>query len=182
MEQPPGQNSCNVRLSELFADGKNTLIIYSFMFGPKMERACPSCTSILDGLDGETPHVTQRVNFAVVAKSPIEQIMNFAESRGWRNLRLLSSANNTYNRDYHGEDADEDQIPALNVFVKRDGAMYISTIPSSYTRRANRVGTRAMSIQFGRSGICSTRLRKVAGRIGIRSWRTGKLVQSGGQR
>ena len=113
-----------VRLSELFADGKRTLIIYSFMFGPKMERACPSCTSILDGLDGETPHVTQRVNFAVVAKSPIEQIMNFAESRGWRNLRLLSSANNTYNRDYHGEDADEDQIPALNVFVKRDGAIH----------------------------------------------------------
>ena len=124
MEQPQRQNSCAVRLSELFADEKNTLIIYSFMFGPKMERARPSCTSILDGLDGETPHVTQRVNFAVVAKSPIEQIMNFAESRGWRNLRLLSSANNTYNRDYHGEDADEDQIPALNVFVKRDGAMY----------------------------------------------------------
>jgi predicted dithiol-disulfide oxidoreductase (DUF899 family) len=59
-------------------------------------------------LDGETPHVIQRVNFAVVAKSPIERIMKFAESHGWRNLRLLSSANNTYNRDYHGEDADED--------------------------------------------------------------------------
>ena len=37
---------------------------------------------------------------------------------------MLSSANNTYNRDYHGEDADEDQIPALNVFVKRDGAIH----------------------------------------------------------
>src|SRR5207237_2321702 len=66
----------------------------------------------------------QRVNFAVVTKSPIERIMKFADSRGWRNLRLLSSANNTYNRDYHGEDADEDQIPALNVFVKRDGAIH----------------------------------------------------------
>jgi len=124
VEQPQGQNSRTVGLSELFADGNDMLIIYSFMFGPKMERACPSCTSILDGLDGETPPVTQRVNFAVVTKSPIERIMKFAESRGWRNLRLLSSVSNTYNRDYRGEDADEDQIPALNVFVKRDGAIH----------------------------------------------------------
>ena len=34
---------------------------------------------------------------------------------------MLSSHNNTYNRDYHAETPDGGQIPILNVFV-RDGA------------------------------------------------------------
>jgi predicted dithiol-disulfide oxidoreductase (DUF899 family) len=110
-----------VHMSQLFAEGKDTLLLYSFMYGPKMAQACPSCTSILDGLDGEAPHVLQRVNFAVVAKSPIARIQQYARGRGWRNMLLVSSAKNTYNSDYHGESADGGQVPALNVFVRRDG-------------------------------------------------------------
>jgi predicted dithiol-disulfide oxidoreductase (DUF899 family) len=113
-----------VRLSELFAEGQDTLVIYSFMYGPQMPEPCFACTSILDGLDGQAPHVIQRVNFAVVAKSPISRIMQFAKPRGWRNLRLLSSADNTYNHDYHAESPEGDQLPALNVFVRRDGAIH----------------------------------------------------------
>jgi predicted dithiol-disulfide oxidoreductase (DUF899 family) len=75
-------------------------------------------------LDGESPHVNQRANFFVAAKSPLERILAFTEPRGWHNLRLLSSANNTYNHDYHAETEKGDQLPALNVFVKRDGAIY----------------------------------------------------------
>jgi predicted dithiol-disulfide oxidoreductase (DUF899 family) len=108
-----------VRLSELFVREPASLVVYSFMYGPKMAKACPSCTSILDSLDRTAPHVTQRINLVVVAKSPIERIRAHARARGWRNLRLLSSANNTYNRDYHGETASESQIPALNVFTRR---------------------------------------------------------------
>ena len=113
-----------VRFSELFATGKDTLAIYSFMYGPRMKAACPMCTSILDALDGETPHVRDRVNFAVVARSPLERIRTFARERGWRNLRLLSSASNTYNTDYRAENADGDQLPALNVFVRRNGGIH----------------------------------------------------------
>jgi predicted dithiol-disulfide oxidoreductase (DUF899 family) len=113
-----------VRLSELFADGKDTLIVYSYMYGPQMKQPCVACTSILDALDGEAPHVTQRVNLAVVAKSPIDRILQFTEDRGWRNLRLLSSARNTYNRDYHGELPDGAQMPTLNVFVRRDDKIH----------------------------------------------------------
>lgn len=109
-----------VRLSKLFEPGKDVLAIYSFMYGPEVERPCPSCTSILDSLDGTAVHVRQRINLAVVAKSPLERILAFADERGWRRLRLLSSAGNTYNRDYHGETADGAQMPMLNVFV-RDG-------------------------------------------------------------
>jgi predicted dithiol-disulfide oxidoreductase (DUF899 family) len=115
-----------VRLSELFQPGKDTLLLYSYMFSSAMNRPCTSCTSILDGLDGTSPHATDRVNFAVVAKSPIERLRALGQERGWRNLRLLSSAGNRYNADYHAEDADGDQLPALNVFVRRPDGIYHS--------------------------------------------------------
>jgi predicted dithiol-disulfide oxidoreductase (DUF899 family) len=119
------------RMSELFSlgkdsPGKDTLVIYSYMFGPNMHAPCVSCTSILDGMNGAAPHVRQRVNFAVAAKSPLARIREVARGRGWNNLRLLSSAGNTYNRDYHGENAKGDQEPSLNVFVRRDGKIYHS--------------------------------------------------------
>ena len=113
-----------VRIPELFEPGKDTLLIYSFMYGPEMASACTSCTSILDGLNGSAPHVMNRVNFVVVAKSPLERIRAFARGRGWRNLRLLSSASNSYNRDYYGESPEGKQQPSLNVFVRRDGAIH----------------------------------------------------------
>ena len=80
-----------VRSSELFAPGKDTLAIYSFMFGPERERPCPGCTHFLDGLDGASRHIYQRINLAVVAKSPLPRILSFAEERGWRWLQLLST-------------------------------------------------------------------------------------------
>jgi len=128
----------DVRLSELFAPRKDSLVIYSFMFprdptderpGPKhgetallplAEGPCPSCTALLDQLDGAVEHATPHINLAVVAKSPLGRILSFAEERGWRRLRLLSSAGNSYNRDYLGETPEGHQRPMLNVF-HRDG-------------------------------------------------------------
>jgi predicted dithiol-disulfide oxidoreductase (DUF899 family) len=118
----------DVRLSELFAPGKDSLAIYSFMFprDPGDDRPgardgpCPSCVALLDQLDGAALHVEPKMNFAVVAKAPAEQLLAFGEERGWRHLRLLSSHDNTYNHDYHGETAEGDQRPLLNVF-HRDG-------------------------------------------------------------
>ncbi len=128
----------DVRLSELFAPGQDSLIIYSFMFPrdsgderpgpssgqsallPLAEGPCPSCVAFLDQLDGTVEHLSQHVGFAAVAKAPAPRILTFAAERGWRRLRLLSSAGNTYNRDYHGETAEGDQRPLLNVF-HRDG-------------------------------------------------------------
>ena len=110
-----------VRFSELFARPDASLVVYSFMYGPNMAKACPSCTSILDSLDRTAPHARERVNLVVVAKSPLARIRAHTRDRGWRNLRLLSSANNTYNRDYHGEDEKGAQLPTLNVFTMGDG-------------------------------------------------------------
>ncbi len=111
----------STRLSELFSPGQDALILYSFMYGPQMKQACPMCTSMLDGLNGQIPHIRERANIAIVAKSPIARIRDHARARGWRNLRLLSSADTTYNADYLGEAADGSQMPALNVFVRRGG-------------------------------------------------------------
>jgi predicted dithiol-disulfide oxidoreductase (DUF899 family) len=128
----------DVRMSELFAPDKDSLLIYSFMFprdpgderpGPEggetallplAEGPCPSCVGLLDQLDGAVEHATQHVNLAVVAKSSLPRVLTFAEERGWRRLQLLSSAANTYNRDYHAETEEGHQRPMLNVF-HRDG-------------------------------------------------------------
>jgi predicted dithiol-disulfide oxidoreductase (DUF899 family) len=108
-----------VRMSELFAPGKDSLLVYSFMYGPEMKTPCPSCTSIIDSLNGSVEHVTQRANLVVVAKSPIARVRAFARERGWNRLRLLSSEKNSYNRDYQGENAEGNQTPALNAFTRR---------------------------------------------------------------
>ncbi len=55
------------RLSELFADGKPSLVLYSLMYGPGGS-PCTMCTAMLDGLDGNVPHISDRTNIAVVAK------------------------------------------------------------------------------------------------------------------
>jgi predicted dithiol-disulfide oxidoreductase (DUF899 family) len=128
----------DVRLSELFAPGSDSLVIYSFMFPrdpgdqtpaprdgetarlPLAEGPCPSCTALLDQLDGAAEHVSQHINLAVVAKAPLPRVLAFARERGWRHMRLLSSAGNTYNADYFAETADGVQRPMLTVF-QRDG-------------------------------------------------------------
>ena len=117
-------HASEVKLTELFAPGKDSLLIYGFMFGPNMDHACPMCTSFLDSLDGAAPHLMQRMNLAVCARSPIERIAEFAASRGWRNLRLLSSAKNNYHHDYLAEGDDGAQWPMANVFVRRDAAIH----------------------------------------------------------
>lgn len=105
-----------VRFSELFAPGKDTLAVYSFMYPPG-GGACPACTSLIDGLDGLAHHITDRVNFVVMAKADIATFRTWARERGWRNVRLLSSGGTTYNTDYVSERG-EDQIPIINVFRK----------------------------------------------------------------
>jgi predicted dithiol-disulfide oxidoreductase (DUF899 family) len=128
----------DVKLSELFEPGRDSLVIYSFMFPrdpgdkrpgppsgqtallPLEEGPCPSCVAFLDQIDGAAEHAAQHLNLAVVAKSPLPRVATFGEERGWKRLRLLSSAGNTYNRDYLAETPEGAQRPMLNVF-HRDG-------------------------------------------------------------
>ena len=107
-------------LAALFGD-KQTLVVYSYMFGPQRERPCPMCTSLLSAWDGEARDIQQRVALAVVARSPIERLLAFKKERGWRDLKLYSDTNGNFSRDYHGIDKNGSDDAAFTVFTRRDG-------------------------------------------------------------
>jgi predicted dithiol-disulfide oxidoreductase (DUF899 family) len=106
----------------LFGD-KQTLVIYSYMFGPQRERPCPMCTSLLGGWAAAARDMEQRIAVAVTARSPIDRLVAFKKERGWRDLKLYSDINGNYSRDYGAIAADGSDIPALHVFTRRDGTI-----------------------------------------------------------
>ncbi|KFY01817.1 hypothetical protein O988_02542 [Pseudogymnoascus sp. VKM F-3808] len=128
----------DVRMSDLFAPGKDSLVIYNMMFPrwsedpraavpggdtsklPLVEQPCPSCTSVVDGLEGAALHLAARTNLVIVAKTSPERLGAYAQERNWRNLKLLSSQNNSFNRDYHSETAGGVQRALLHVFSRGD--------------------------------------------------------------
>lgn len=130
----PNGAPTDVRLSQLFTPGNDSLVVYSFMFPrdpgdqtpgppagetarlPLAEGPCPSCTALLDQLDGAAEHAGQHLSLVVIAKAPLPRILAFAHERGWHRLRLLSSAQTTYNADYLAETPDGTQRPMLTVF------------------------------------------------------------------
>jgi predicted dithiol-disulfide oxidoreductase (DUF899 family) len=109
-----------VRLSDLFGD-KDTLVIYSMMFGPQRKRACPMCTAMLTSWDGTARNLRERVALAVTARSPIERLLDFKKERSWQNLQLYSDTKGDYTRTYVS--AEDGDVPALNIFTRRDGTI-----------------------------------------------------------
>jgi predicted dithiol-disulfide oxidoreductase (DUF899 family) len=107
-----------VSLSQLFGD-KDTLIIYSMMFGPQRENACPMCTAMLTSWEGTARNLRERVALAVTARSPIERLLDFKKERGWKNLQLYSDAKGEYTRTYVS--ADDGDVPGLTVFTRSIG-------------------------------------------------------------
>ena len=110
-----------VSFAGLFGD-KDTLIVYSYMFGPQREQPCPMCTSLLSAWDGEVPDIQQRVALAVVARSPIARLKAFKRERGWHHLPLFSDTSGEFSRDYHALTGDGGDDAALNVFTRRTEA------------------------------------------------------------
>jgi predicted dithiol-disulfide oxidoreductase (DUF899 family) len=111
-----------VDFAGLFGD-KDTLVTYSYMFGPQRERPCPMCTSLLSAWEGEARDIEQRVALAVIARSPLAKLLAFKTERGWRDLRLFSDTNGKFSRDYHAISKEGGDDPALNVFTRRDGVI-----------------------------------------------------------
>jgi predicted dithiol-disulfide oxidoreductase (DUF899 family) len=108
------------RLSALFGD-KETLMVYSMMFGPQRKTPCPSCTSFLSAWNGIAVNLRERVAIAVTARSPIERLLEYKQQRAFANLPFVSDLTGSYTRTYvSAEDAD---IPGLSVFSRRDGVV-----------------------------------------------------------
>ena len=110
-----------VSFVDLFGD-KDTLVLYTYMFGPQRERPCPMCTSFLSAIDGEVLDIQQRVAFAVTARSPIDKLVAFKRERGWQHLPLCSDITGEFSRDFRAVDEDGGDEPNLLVFTRRDGA------------------------------------------------------------
>lgn len=109
-----------VGLADLFG-GKDTLVVYNYMYGPQRARPCPMCTALMSAWDGEAADIEQRVGFAMVARSPIERLVAFKKERGWRSLKLYSDLTGDYTRDYVSRD--DADVPGFTVFSRRDGTI-----------------------------------------------------------
>lgn len=109
-----------VRLSQLFGN-KETLLVYSMMFGPQRTSPCPMCTSFLRSWNGTAVNLRQRVAIAVTARSPIERLLEYRTQRGLTNLPFISDGDGNYTRTYVS--AEERDIPGFSVFTQRDGAV-----------------------------------------------------------
>jgi predicted dithiol-disulfide oxidoreductase (DUF899 family) len=115
----------DVKLSELFENGYDELIVVHLMFAANDDVPCVMCSMWADGYNAIAPHIRQRANFVVVAKKEIGALRDWARRRGWNRIRLLSSHDNTFNRDFGAEHADGSQNSGLSVFTRdASGAIY----------------------------------------------------------
>ena len=112
------EDGTHMSLSQLFGD-HDTLVIYSYMFGPEREAPCPMCTSFMGGLDHKIADIRERVAIAFTARSPIERLIEAKRARGWTNIPVFSDESGDYTRAYVS--ADDEDVPAYNVFTKRRG-------------------------------------------------------------
>jgi predicted dithiol-disulfide oxidoreductase (DUF899 family) len=146
-EGPPdlGVNSptsfFSTKLSELFAPGKDSLLVDHLMFAPKDDKACPMCSMWADGYNAIAQHVANKTNFVLVAKAEIGKLRDWARARGWHNIRLLSSYGSPFNRDFGFEEKNGDQNPGISVFRREGDAIY-----HFYSQKANPVPGRYRGI------------------------------------
>jgi predicted dithiol-disulfide oxidoreductase (DUF899 family) len=121
----------DVRLSQLFSPGKDSLIVDHMMWAPADQLPCHMCNMWADGYSSVAPHLNNKVNFVLVAKVELARLREWGRRRGWGQMRLLSSHDN--NRDYFVED-EAGQRPAVSVF-RRDAA---GNIYFTYTTEMSR--------------------------------------------
>ncbi len=145
-EGPKGKKT----LTDLF-DGRSQLVVYHFMFGPGWEEGCPSCSFLVDHIDGALVHLNARdVTLVVVSRAPLPQIEAFKKRMGWR-FKWVSSYGDDFNFDYHVsftkdemakgkvyynyeiQEFGVEEAPGANVFYK-DATGNIFHTYSSYAR------------------------------------------------
>lgn len=106
------------RLSNLFGN-KDTLLVYSMMYGPQRKSPCPMCTSFVSAFDAMAVNLRERVALVVTARSPIERLIEYKSQRRFTTLPFVSDGSGEYTRAYvNPEDAD---VPGFAVFTRRDG-------------------------------------------------------------
>ena len=89
------------RLLDLF-EGRRQLIIGHFMFDPRWDDGCPSCTAGADEMsNGHLEHLHARdTTFAYVSRAPLAKIEAYKARRGWT-FPWYSSNGSDFNYDFH---------------------------------------------------------------------------------
>ena len=96
-EGPDGE----VGLLDMF-EGRRQLILGHFMFDPRWEDGCPSCSAGADEIfDGLLRHLYARDTTLVqVSRAPLERIERYKASKGWT-FPWYSSHGSDFNYDFH---------------------------------------------------------------------------------
>lgn len=128
-----GEDGQDVALADLFEPGKPSLMVIHFMFTEADTTPCSMCAMWTDGYDAIARHVARRVPVVLVARAPIAKLATFARGRGWENLRLLSSVDNSFNPDFRMENPDGAQLPGVSVFSRDEDG----TVRHRYTQCAD---------------------------------------------
>ena len=145
-----------VALADLF-DGRSQLIVYHFMFHPEWREGCPSCSFVVDHLDGTIPHLAARdVSLVIVSRAPLTKIEAFKKRMGW-GFRWVSSFGSDFNYDYHVsftpeqkatgkvdynyamEEFPSDEAPGASVFYRDPESGEIFHTYSTYARGLERL-------------------------------------------
>jgi predicted dithiol-disulfide oxidoreductase (DUF899 family) len=83
-------------LAQLF-DGRSQLLVYHFMLGPEYTAACPTCSSVADGVNGLVPHLNARdMTMLFVSQAPLERLQAYKRRMGW-SFPWVSSAESDFN-------------------------------------------------------------------------------------
>jgi predicted dithiol-disulfide oxidoreductase (DUF899 family) len=136
-----------VTLRDLFGDHRQ-LITYHFMFDPKWEEGCKSCSHFMDNSQGAIVHLAARQTaFVAVSRAPIAKIDAFKRRMGWT-FPWVSSFETDFNYDFHvtldpdhesveynfakASDlvrarklwSDRGELPGLSVFLREGDAVF----------------------------------------------------------
>ncbi len=137
-------------LSDLFA-GRSQLVIYHFMLGPGWKEGCPSCSLLVDHVNGARVHLAARdVTLTLVSRAPYAEIRRFRERMGWA-LPWASSHGSDFNRDFYvsftkdevaagsfyynyaTDGFPNEEAPGISVFAKDESGTIFHTY-STYAR------------------------------------------------
>jgi len=110
-----------VRLSDLFGN-KDTLLVYSMMYGPQRKAPCPSCTSFLSSWNGTAVNLRERVAIVVTARSPIERLAEYKRQRGFAYLPFASDLSGDYTKAYVSKD--DADMPGFSVFTRGSNGIH----------------------------------------------------------
>jgi len=128
-----------VTLAELFG-GRSQLIVQHLMFGPDDERACASCSSIADGINGPHEHLERHdVAFVAISRAPLAKLEEYKAKQGW-SFRWVSSRDTDFNFDFGVSGTDEHpnreynlapvtgvqtgEWPGMSAFALEDGIVH----------------------------------------------------------